>query len=82
LDEPQSWSLDALRSILESFEQDWARRRLLSAMLERGLPEDTAEAVGLVASLESRASRRWCVSVMLHERELSESERRELREIL
>lgn len=82
LDDASGWTEDRLRALLDVFPQDWARRRILVAMLERGVVENTSQAVELIDSLESRASRRWCVSVMLHRRELSEAELVQLRDVL
>jgi hypothetical protein len=78
LDDGLGWSPDRLRALLDVFPQDWARRRILTEMLKRGLVEDTSQAIDLIGSLESRASRRWCVSLLLHQRELSEVERQAL----
>ena len=82
LDEDHLWNVNRLRSLLDLFPQDWARRRILSAMLASGLPADTAEAIDLIDSLESRASRRWCLSVLSHDRQLSEAERQAVSEAL
>ena len=82
LENAQGWSVDQLGILLDAFPQDWARRRILSAMLVGGLPGDTAQAIDLIGSLNSRASRRWCVSLLLHERQLSEVERQALGDLV
>jgi len=82
LEEAPGWSLDRLRTLIDLFPQEWARRRIVSAMLESGRPTDTAQAIDLIGSLQSRASRRWCVSVLLHGRQLSDAERQAVSEVL
>jgi len=80
LDDAVGLDVGQLRALIESFPQDWARRRVLAELLKRRIPGDLNQAIYLVESLESRASRRWCVSVLLHEWDLTESERRALME--
>lgn len=77
LDARFGWDSDRVRALLDVFPQEWARRRILTEMLKRGIV-DTPRAIDLIGSLDSRASRRWCVSFLLHERELSETERQAL----
>jgi hypothetical protein len=81
MDETPGWSTDRIRALLDVFPQDWARRRVLVEVLKRGLVEDTSQAIDLIGSLESRASRRWCVSLLLHQREPTETERQALLEL-
>ncbi len=71
-------SVDELRALLDLFPQDWAKRRILTGLLQRGVPRDLHQAIYLIEALESKTSRRWCVSVLLHGWELSEAERRAL----
>jgi hypothetical protein len=78
----EGWTVDQLRALIEVFPQDWARRRILVDMLKRRIPRDLAQAVDLVESLETRASRRWCVSLLLHEWQPSETDRHVLRELV
>jgi hypothetical protein len=78
----EGWTVDQLRALIEVFPQDWARRRILVDVLRRRIPGDLAQAIDLVESLESRASRRWCVSLLLREWQPSETERHVLRELV
>jgi hypothetical protein len=80
LDDAVGLDVGQLRALIESFPQEWARRRVLAELLKRKIPGDLYQAVYLVESLESRASRRWCVSVLLHGWDLTESERSALME--
>jgi hypothetical protein len=79
IDDTSGWTAIRIRALLDLFSQDWARRRVLVEALKRGLVPDTSQAIDLIGSLESRGSRRWCVSLLSHQRELSETERQTLR---
>lgn len=79
LQDADDWTVDQLRALIEIFPHDWARRRIVVEMLRHRTSGDLAQTIDLVESLESRASRRWCISHLLHEWELSESERQVLR---
>lgn len=78
MNDTPGWNPIRIRALLDLFPQDWARRRVLVEALKRGLVEDTSQAIDLIGSLESRASRRWCVSFLSHQRELTETERQAL----
>jgi hypothetical protein len=80
LDDAVGLDVGQLRALIVLFPQDWARRRVLAELLKRKIPGDLYQAIYLVESLESRASRRWCVSVLLHEWDLTENERTALME--
>jgi hypothetical protein len=80
LDGAEGWTVDQLRSLIEIFPQEWARRRILVDILRRRIPGDLAQAIDLLETVETRASRRWCVSLLLREWQLSESERQVVRD--
>lgn len=82
MDDTPGWTAIRIRALLDVFPQDWARRRVLVEALKRGLVPDTSQAIDLIGSLESRATRRWCVSLLSHQRELSETERQALLALL
>ena len=73
-------NLEQLRALVELFPADWRRRRALSALLRERIPADLLQAMFLVEGLESTAAERWCVSTILHSWDLTDEERRTLRE--
>jgi hypothetical protein len=78
IDLVRGYSDDQLEQLLGFFNPGWQRRRALTALLRAGLPESTAQATSLIEKLESPVSRRWCARFLMHERELSASERETL----
>ncbi len=53
-----------LGRLLEVFPNGWARRRVLVALLEAGLPADVGVALDLIENLERPVDRRWCLGVL------------------
>jgi len=82
LRDAEGWRVDQIRDLIASFPQDWVQRRILAHLLMRGIPADLTQAVDLVGGLKTRASRRWCVSILSHEWPLSDAERRALHELI
>jgi hypothetical protein len=70
--------VDQLERLLDSFAQEWARRRVLSTLLQVGVPRDSGQALRLIEKLESPVGRKWCARILLRERTLSVSEREAL----
>lgn len=66
---------ERLRALLDLFSPRWARRRVVSAMIEARVPDSLEEAIFLIGQLGSRSDRRWCAGTLVHEWELSEEER-------
>jgi len=64
-------SAEQLRALLDLFTPGWARRRVVSALIEARVPDSLEEAVFLIEQLDSRASRRWCAGTLLREWDLS-----------
>lgn len=80
VDEARSLDLEALCDVLECFPPEWARRRVLSALLAERIPGDLQHAIFLVETLASRSARRWCVATLLHTWPLSDHEKEVLTE--
>jgi hypothetical protein len=78
LDDLRGASPDQLRSLIESFPGGWARRRALALLLRQRIPDSLHRAVFLVESLETVASRRWCIATLLAYWDLSPVERETL----
>ena len=57
-------SVDTLRELVTSFEDGWARRRALAAILEAGIPESAGDALELVTTLGRESDRRWCLGIL------------------
>lgn len=78
VNEAKQLSAEQLRGLLDLFPSDWSRRRALEALLEAGIPSSLNQAIFLIEQLESAGQRRWCASTLLHEWDLTESERKAL----
>jgi hypothetical protein len=70
----RSADLNQLALLLQQFPVGWARRRALVALLEAGVPSATDDALTLIAGLESRSARRWCLGTLRRVRGLSNQE--------
>ncbi len=66
-------SVVTLRELAESFEDGWARRRALAAILEAGIPDSAGDALELVAVLERELDRRWCLGILARRGDLQGS---------
>ena len=53
------------RRLLREFPEGWARRRALSALLRRRVPDSLEEALTLIGELEPPSARRWCLGTIL-----------------
>lgn len=73
-----SLTVDQARELLESLPSGWMRRRALNAMLEARVIGSFADATVLIESLESRASRRWCIGSLLSHWDIDEGQRSHL----
>lgn len=72
--------VESIRSLLASFPEGWPRRRVLIALLERGMPRVIDDALSLIADLERPTDQRWCAAELLASRELSAEEAQRLHE--
>jgi hypothetical protein len=70
----------SIRSLIASFPEGWPRRRVLIALIERGMPRGIDDTLSLIADLERPADRRWCAAELLATRELSAEEAQRLHE--
>jgi hypothetical protein len=57
-------SVETLREVVGSFEDGWARRRAVAAILEAGIPERVGDALELVTTLGRERDRRWCLGIL------------------
>ena len=64
-----------LRGILEVFPDGWARRRVLSELIEAGVPARAADVLSLIDVLQSPGDRGWCLGTLADTRTLSPEER-------
>lgn len=64
-------SVSELAERLDAFPEPWARRRALVAMIEAGVPDDPARALELIGILDRPMDRRWCLSVLARQGDLS-----------
>jgi hypothetical protein len=80
LDDARGMNARQLRDLLGLFPDGWARRRVLDMLLRKGIPESLNKAIFLIEQLDSPVARRWCVKTLLHERQLSDDERKLLLE--
>ncbi len=67
-------SADELAALLDRFDATWARRRVVTAVLEEGRPR-TARALEMVDLLGLARDRQWCLSAMLHRPDLTAEDR-------
>jgi hypothetical protein len=70
----------SIRNLLASFPEGWPRRRVLIALLERGMPRVIDDALSLIADLDRPADQRWCAAELLASRELSAEQAQRLHE--
>jgi hypothetical protein len=63
-------SIDTLHELIEAFPDGWARRRVLCALLEAGIPDETRDALELVTCLDREFDRRWCLGLLARRGEL------------
>jgi hypothetical protein len=66
-------NVEILRERVESFEDGWARRRALAAILEAGIPESAGDALELIATLNHELDRRWCLGILARRGDLEGS---------
>ena len=64
-----------LGSVLETFPDGWARRRVLVELLRGGVPGSLNDAFTLVETLGSDRDRLWCLGALADSREIRESDR-------
>jgi hypothetical protein len=57
-------SVATLRELIESFPDGWVRRRALCALLEEGIPSESADALELVSCLGHEIDRRWSLGLL------------------
>jgi hypothetical protein len=78
LDEIRRLPAAELRGLLEVFPDGWARRRVLSELIEAGVPARVDDALSLVDVLQSPGDRGWCLGTLADTRTLSPEERSSL----
>jgi hypothetical protein len=75
VDEARGMTASQLRDLIDLYPPGWGRRRALDALLESGIPGSLNKAIFLIEHLKSESERRWCVSTLLHEWELTDEEK-------
>jgi hypothetical protein len=80
VDEARGLNARQLRDLLELFPPGWGRRRALDTLLEHRIPDSLNKAIFLIEQLDSNIERRWCVSTLLHEWQLTDEEKQLLAE--
>ncbi len=73
--EARDLGLEDLRELLECFPQGWSRRRALACLLRSELPARAVDAEALIDGLVTATGRRWCASILVESKSMTQGER-------
>ncbi len=76
--EARDLDLEDLRDLLGRFPPGWSRRRALACLLRSELPARAVDAEALIDELAIATGRRWCASILVESRSLTQVERESL----